>query len=413
MSQESRGTGEHQKWKQIKLMKPSVKYFVKEVTPWTLRDNVRMGIRSLKGEIWRFLSSRKLEEAIDSKTLYSKQSFPFQEIDFFNDYISLFESFGFASLYSYQWNEGVKVIDRISLIEPGRGWIICPPFHLIRDCLIDSNLIEKPWILNYLSNYWSKNAVIEHYPTLISLRDSAECNYWHFFNDLVGGRLRLIEECGLEPNIPIVIAKSLYNKPFFQATLKRSNLSDRQLILQEDQFIQSDKIFYCQTSRHHKKTIEYILNFLNISDSKPKADRKIFLTRDCRVGRNIINIDAIKEVCQKFKFEFIDPGQMSLDEQIQLFSESRYVIGTHGAGLINIIFRKNAMLSLLEIFPPMSNHPYKSSSPPPLHYFYYSHVLGFSYDLIFGKADIPGPWTNSFELDVDLFAKKVKNMLEV
>jgi hypothetical protein len=69
------------------------------------------------------------------------------------------------------------------------------------------------------------------------------------------------------------------------------------------------------------------------------------------------------------------------------------------------------MLSLLEIMPPLSNHPHGTTAPPPLHFFYCAHALKFDYDLIIGEADAPGPWTGAFTVDADQFTGKVKDML--
>ena len=52
---------------------------------------------------------------------------------------------------------------------------------------------------------------------------------------------------------------------------------------------------------------------------------------------------------------------MSIAEQIELFYDADYVIGVHGAGLVNIIF--SSQINVLEIFPTSYVIP---------HYFYLS-----------------------------------------
>jgi capsular polysaccharide biosynthesis protein len=48
----------------------------------------------------------------------------------------------------------------------------------------------------------------------------------------------------------------------------------------------------------------------------------------------------------------VDAAALSHPEQIELFRSVRYLVAEHGAGIMNILFRQEAPLSLLELFPP-------------------------------------------------------------
>jgi hypothetical protein len=84
-------------------------------------------------------------------------------------------------------------------------------------------------------------------------------------------------------------------------------------------------------------------------------------------------------------------------------------VGIHGAGLANIVFRANAPMSLLEMFPPIS---VPSFEAPPPHYFWLATQLGFEYDLLFGEnRHDTESYQTSFSVDAGLFREKLEAML--
>jgi Glycosyltransferase 61 len=144
-----------------------------------------------------------------------------------------------------------------------------------------------------------------------------------------------------------------------------------------------------------------IADFLRLrihrNGSRPSITR-VFLARNTSRGRHISNREQIEEVCSRFGFDIVDTDDMELDSQIELFSGARYVIGVHGAGLTNIIFRRGGRLSLLELFP--------ADQIPP-HYYWLSLMFGFEYSALLGQEG-PGP---AFEIDPYLLQDKIKALL--
>ena len=70
-----------------------------------------------------------------------------------------------------------------------------------------------------------------------------------------------------------------------------------------------------------------------------------------------------------------------------------------------MIFRADAPMGLLEIFPPMSYARFKS---PPPHFFWLACSLGFKYDLLFGREIHEfGDYSSSFFVDIERFRQKL------
>jgi capsular polysaccharide biosynthesis protein len=91
-------------------------------------------------------------------------------------------------------------------------------------------------------------------------------------------------------------------------------------------------------------------------------------------------MDEIKLLLEIYQFEIVDAAKMKVSDQIQMFSECRYLISIHGAGLTNMIFRRTHPLSILEIVQP--------SKYIPFHYIMLAHQYGFQYNILLGSEGV-------------------------
>ena len=120
------------------------------------------------------------------------------------------------------------------------------------------------------------------------------------------------------------------------------------------------------------------------------------------------NFAEVEAVCRQNGFETIHPDTLSLREQIEIFSQVRYLVAEHGAGLTNMAFRRGAPLAVLEIFPSwVYTHPRGLVGSPPPHYFWLAHALGFQYDAIAGDDTAAGHAGMSFRVDPDLLGQRL------
>jgi hypothetical protein len=320
----------------------------------------------------------------------------------------------FADMLPHDKVEGAWVLDGPALIEPGIGWIIADTGQLVDNCLIDAWARVRPPVREYFRARLRPNEVVR-VPAVLHLRDSGEANYYHVLNDLIGGRLRLAQQCGVGPDVPVLVGRDLYRQPFFQDLLRMSSLGRREIIVQDGRYVRSERTFFFQTQLLNVSNAEYVTRLLGAPEADPKADRRVFLTRGKAAGRGLVNAPEVEEVCRRYGFEVVDTAGMSLAEQVGLFSATRHLVGIHGAGLYNIIFRRNAPLSLLELQPPLSYgvpDP-RSARVPYAQFFWWAHALGFGYDLLIG-SEVPGltptPY-QPFAVDAAAFEAKLGRML--
>ena len=77
--------------------------------------------------------------------------------------------------------------------------------------------------------------------------------------------------------------------------------------------------------------------------------RRLFVSRSGASSRRVANEAEIAPLLADREFEIVEPGRMSVRDQVALFSEARLVVGPHGAGLTNLLFAKPGT-GVVEIF---------------------------------------------------------------
>lgn len=83
-------------------------------------------------------------------------------------------------------------------------------------------------------------------------------------------------------------------------------------------------------------------------ESNDRHGQRIFVARGDATVRRIANLDAVQEILDKHNINTYLLGELSVKEQVELFSDAELVIGPHGAGLTNILYGEN--LTVVELF---------------------------------------------------------------
>jgi hypothetical protein len=70
---------------------------------------------------------------------------------------------------------------------------------------------------------------------------------------------------------------------------------------------------------------------------RTENNQRLYIVRgNARNGRNIINEGEVIDLLSEYKFETIDPGLLTLSDQITKFSHASLVIGAHGSAFVNL-----------------------------------------------------------------------------
>ncbi|MEX2400246.1 MAG: glycosyltransferase family 61 protein [Rhodothermales bacterium] len=100
----------------------------------------------------------------------------------------------------------------------------------------------------------------------------------------------------------------------------------------------------------------------------PSRRHRIFISREGSSKRQMLNQEDLLSALSRLGFQKFILEDLSAPEQIELFHDAEVVVGTHGAGLTNVLFSKR--LKVLEIFPRDFIEP---------HYLFLCNSLGHTY----------------------------------
>ena len=166
-------------------------------------------------------------------------------------------------------------------------------------------------------------------------------NYGHWIIDLLP-RMGFAKYFGFDFDKVdyILINKAIY--PFQKELIKLTGIPNHKIIeTGPDEHIQADLLIVPSNSHHSMYGFEFIRNTLISVKSKNaslKSERRIYLTRRNDRHRKITNEDALIELLQKYNFEVIELRDFSITEQIEIMSNTSFLISAQGSGLVNVIY---------------------------------------------------------------------------
>lgn len=177
--------------------------------------------------------------------------------------------------------------------------------------------------------------------------------YYHWLFDILP-RIYLLKEANIFDRIDNFILPEIKYK-FQKETLELLNFPKEKIIeIKNNQQIKSDFLFVpalpSLLGTVNKWAVDFLRNqFLKSQNTTGK--KNLYLTRKDAIGRNIKNEKQLLELLTPLDFEVIDPADFSFTEQVNLFSEAKYIIAPHGSALSNIAFC-NENCTVVDIMPP-------------------------------------------------------------
>jgi capsular polysaccharide biosynthesis protein len=238
------------------------------------------------------------------------------------------------------------------IIEPRRSWLIPQPLRILEESF---PMVNDPWdAIKPRPSTW--NYVLRGRKTLTLERaisvSYAWHNYYHFFVDALP-QLLLLDSLGVSRDIPIVVPQQFATTRFVRDFQQLSTFFDgRTIVVQKPgEYIRVLDATYVAKDTFFSPAIFRILDSIHpVSPAAADPDR-IYLRRDPTGPRALSNDLEIAGIAERHGYAVVDTATLSLREQITLFSKANTVVGIHGAGLTNIIFRRGSSLRLLEIAP--------------------------------------------------------------
>lgn len=352
--------------------------------------------------LWDSMKSRSLKSILNASCLHLERFSPALQSD-----DPIFSNPDIQAHLNMEREEYLYRVQGKIVVEPEFGYVILKPFTIIDLALPGSQMVRDPKARQFFSGVPSFRSVMKgqpvvKVPSVITFHFVFDSNYYHFYMDVMT-RLKLLDDYGIDQNIPILVSARLASQPFFQQITQSGSLSKRKWIVQDGFFLETEEIIFAKCDVGCRESLDFFLDSFDGAQVVTSQSRRLFLTRNAQVGRNIVNMDQLQPILDRFGFEVIDAGEMTVEEQMTIFSQAGCVIGIHGAALTNIVYRRNGSLKLLEIFLP---------EEAPLFYYLLAKTYDFEYDYILGTASQNKTRHAPFCVDPSLLESKLVKMFQ-
>jgi capsular polysaccharide biosynthesis protein len=135
-----------------------------------------------------------------------------------------------------------------------------------------------------------------------------------------------------------------------------------------------------------------------------RAKRKLLISRRLAGKRRLLSEDKLFARLEKRGFERICAEQLSIGQQIGLFREAAVVVGTHGAGLTNMLFMPESSL-VVELL---------RYCRVKTMFFSLANALGHRYGCVTDAPEEPvRPLTSTADMDFEVPVERVEQALEM
>lgn len=74
------------------------------------------------------------------------------------------------------------------------------------------------------------------------------------------------------------------------------------------------------------------------AQSRPKRGKRIFITRQGAKWRRLLNEDVLRKMLAEWGFQVVDPGTLSIAQQVELAADAEVICGVIGAGMSLVLF---------------------------------------------------------------------------
>lgn len=160
-------------------------------------------------------------------------------------------------------------------------------------------------------------------------------NAWHFWIDIVS-RFRLLYLSGRQASNMILIFPCMGD--YMQRAMKEIFPEYRYYVMPKNEYWRFNDLVIPSMSNYTDGVLSPGLpSWLFTTYAKHKSpSRKLFITRDDAPARRLSNADELFMTLKGW--QKITLSNLSIIDQIEMFSEASHIMSTHGAGLINSVF---------------------------------------------------------------------------
>ena len=297
--------------------------------------------------------------------------------------------------------EYIYKLNKPCIIEPQYSYVIIGFNKIIANSIFYSEVLPS------FSKYLKKILFKKKYLILESafvFDGDVSLTYFHFYSDVIN-KIWLLDKYNIDKNTPMIVGNKTFNSNYFQYLYNNTNLKNFNWVVQnKDIIIKSKHTYVARPMPYDVNLWKQTLSLLNIKSNKSENISRIFLNRSVKAGRYISNFQELEPVLKKYNFGIFDTDALSSEDQVKIFSKTKFLISVHGSAETNIIFAYQNNPGLLEIMP---------QNRIACHYYWLTNAFGFYYDVIIGSEmlDYENNVEGGFVVSKDVLEKAILKMI--
>jgi len=177
-------------------------------------------------------------------------------------------------------------------------------------------------------------------------------NYYHWLSDVLP-RIKLYESVAGQVD-HYCVASNVPDK-FVEMLIEFGIPKKKVLLINEKEKLHFDHLYVSSLpgseGRSPRWAVDYLRSKLIKTHSVAQHFRKIYFIRGAEAERRVLNEDTVIAKLMDNGFEAVDPGALSLTDQIDMMQHAKIIVGVHGAALSNLLFSADG-IAVIEIFSP-------------------------------------------------------------
>ena len=223
------------------------------------------------------------------------------------------------------------------------GFVVLPQGLLIRQSAVNLDGAS----LEYSLGHFKGQLPGTHIPwttaedTVLSLNGYSTNNYFHLLTDALG-------QLHWRDRVPAARAANLIvtDYPpeaegmlaFMGAAIKAAGLTPPEMQPTDGTLLFCRKVIFPRRDTGMSPWKAACLRQRFGVEGRARGKKRLYVARGAAPRRRVLNEAAVEKLLAGYGFAAVNPGALSVKEQVELFAGAEMVAGPHGAGLTNAVF---------------------------------------------------------------------------
>jgi capsular polysaccharide biosynthesis protein len=223
------------------------------------------------------------------------------------------------------------------------GYVVLPQGLLIRQSAVNLDGAS----VEYSLGHYKGQLPGTHIPwaaadaPVFSVNSYSSNNYFHFMTDVLGqlhwrdrapaARAAKMIVSGYPPHADATM-------PFVGAAMQAARIDGANIQPYDGTLMFCRKVIFPKRDTGMTPWRAQHLRKMFGVEGRVRGTKRLYIARGPAPRRRVLNETAVEKLLAGYGFVSVNPGALSVPEQVALFAEAEMVAGPHGAGLTNAVF---------------------------------------------------------------------------